>query len=59
VNKKVLGLMKDENNGAITIEFVGLSAKMYAMRMDGKKEIKKAKGIKNNVVARTTITCGV
>jgi len=51
--------MKDENNGAITIEFVGLSAKMYAMRMDGKKEIKKAKGIKNNVVARTTITCGV
>jgi len=53
-NKKVLGLMKDENNGAIMTEFViGLRAKMYAMRVDGKKDIKKAKGVKNNVTART------
>ena len=36
--------MKDENNGAIMIEFV-LRAKMY----DGKKDTKKAKGVKSNV----------
>jgi len=52
-NKKVLGLMKDENNGAIMAEFVGLRAKMYMVRVDGKNDIKKAKGMKNNVVVRT------
>ncbi|XP_024868109.1 uncharacterized protein LOC112452227, partial [Temnothorax curvispinosus] len=53
VNKKVPGLMKDENNGAIMTEFVGLRAKMYALKVDGKKDTKKAKGVKSNVVART------
>ncbi|XP_071579389.1 uncharacterized protein [Temnothorax nylanderi] len=52
-NKKVPGLMKDENNGAIMTEFVGLRAKMYALKVDGKKDTKKAKGVKSNVVART------
>ena len=52
-NKKVPGLMKDENNGAIMTEFVGLRAKMYAVRMDGKKDTKKVKGVKNNIVAQT------
>ncbi|KYN30222.1 hypothetical protein ALC57_00316, partial [Trachymyrmex cornetzi] len=51
-NKKILGLMKDENNGMIMTEFVGLKAKMYALKVDGKKDTKKAKGVKNNVVAR-------
>ncbi|XP_077280696.1 uncharacterized protein LOC143907685 [Temnothorax americanus] len=49
VNKKVPGLMKDENNGAIMIEFVGLRAKMYALRVDGKKDTKKATGVKTQI----------
>jgi len=44
-NKKVPDLMKDENN-AIMTEFVGLRAKMCAMRVDGKKDTKKAKDVK-------------
>ena len=52
-NKKVPGLMKDENNGAIMTEFIGLRAKMYALRVDGKKDTKKVKGVKSSVVART------
>ncbi|KAL6418570.1 hypothetical protein ACFW04_012007 [Cataglyphis niger] len=53
VNKKVPSLMKDENNGAIMTEFVGLRAKMYALRVDGKKDTKNVKGVKSNVVVRT------
>jgi len=48
----VPGLMEDENNGAIRAGFVGLRAKRYALRVDGKKDTKKAKGVKSNVVAR-------
>jgi len=39
---------KDENNGAIMIEFVGLRARMYVVRIDGKKGIKKAKDVKQS-----------
>ncbi|KYN23239.1 hypothetical protein ALC57_04349, partial [Trachymyrmex cornetzi] len=51
--KKVPSLMKDENNGVLMTEFVGLREKMYAVRVDGKKDINMAKGVKSNVVART------
>jgi len=33
-------------------EFVGFRAKMYAMKMD-KKNIKKAKDVKSNIIKRT------
>ncbi|XP_051168412.1 uncharacterized protein LOC127286142 [Leptopilina boulardi] len=53
VNKKVLGLMKDECNGRIVIEFVGLRSKMYSVRVEDKDFIKKAKGVKAGVVKKT------
>jgi len=53
VNKKVPGLMKDENNSAIMTELVGLKAKMYALRVNSKKDTKKVKDVKNNVVAKS------
>jgi len=55
VNKKVPGLMKDENNGAIVTGFVGLRAKMYVLRIDGKKDTKKVKGVKSNIVNQDNI----
>ncbi|KYQ47079.1 hypothetical protein ALC60_13906 [Trachymyrmex zeteki] len=53
VNTKIHGLMKDENNGAIMTEFVGLRAKMYAFRVIGRSDTKRIKGVKKNVVAKT------
>ena len=47
-NKKVSD--KGQKNGAMMTEFVDLREKMYAVRVNGKKEIKKAK-VKSIVVA--------
>jgi len=53
VNKKVLGKFKDELNGKIMEEFVGLRAKMYADKVfEDEKETKKIKGIRKNVVQK-------
>ena len=49
VNKKVLGVMKDEFGGKLFYEFIGLSAKLYTCRSDS-IVIKKAKGVRRNFV---------
>ena len=51
VNKKVIGMFKDEVGGKIVIEFVGLRAKNYSYLCD-EKEYKKCKGIKKNVTEK-------
>ena len=51
INKKVLGMFKDEAAGKIIKEFVGLRAKLYSYKMDEGGESKKCKGIKRQVVA--------
>ena len=53
INKKVLGMFKDEAAGKIIKEFVGLRAKLYSYKMEEGKENKRCKGIKKAVVERT------
>ena len=52
LNKKVIGLMKDELGGEIMTEFVTLRPKMYAYKTES-AESKKCKGIKKCVVRKT------
>ena len=44
MNKKVIGLMKDELRGKIITEFVTLRLKRYSYLTDDDKNVKKAKG---------------
>ena len=53
LNKKVIGLMKDELGGKIMTEFVALSPKLYSYKKLGGSENKKCKGIKKCVVKKT------
>ena len=53
LNKKVIGLMKDELGGKIMTEFVALRPKLYPYKkLDGLQD-KKCKGIKKCVVKKT------
>ena len=52
-NAKVLGLFKDERSSSLLTEFVGLKAKMYAMRV-GDKEKMCAKGCPKGTVKKYT-----
>ena len=53
LNKKVIGLMKDELGGKIMTEFVALRAKLYSYKkLDGSDD-KKCKGIKKCIVKKT------
>ena len=53
INKKVLGMFKDEAAGKIIKEFVGLRAKLYSFKMDEGEESKKCKGVKKQVVEKS------
>ena len=50
VNKKVIGMMKDECGGLQIEEFVALSSKTYSFRKSDNDEIKKSKGTKKSVI---------
>ena len=50
INKKVLGMMKDEAAGKIIKQFVGLRSKLYSFKMEEGGESKKCKGVKKQVV---------
>ena len=55
VNKKVIGMFKDECGGKIMQEFVGLRAKLYSKlyyKMYEGDETKKCKGVKSSVVKK-------
>ena len=52
VNKKVIGMFKDEAGGKQIEEFVGLHAKLYSYKLH-EKEHKRCKGVKRNVVAKS------
>ena len=53
LNKKVIGLMKDELGGKIMTEFVALRPKLHSYKKLDGSEDKKCKGIKKCIVKKT------
>ena len=53
VNKKVIGKFKDEVGGNQITHFVGLRPKLYTFKVEEKGEIRKAKGVKKNVIKKS------
>ena len=53
LNKKVVGMFKDEAGGEIIEEFVGLRAKLYSYKMMDGDDVKKCKGVKKSVVKKS------
>ena len=60
MNKKVLGMMKDETAGRQIEDFVGLGAKCYSI-LEADREKKRCKGIKKGTIKRMShkdwVTC--
>ena len=52
VNKKVIGMFKDEVAGKQITKFVGLKPKLYSFKVEDSNISKKCKGIKKNVVKK-------
>ena len=52
VNKKVIGMFKDEVAGRQITHFVGLRPKLYSFKVEDLSTSKKCKGIKKNVKKR-------
>ena len=52
LNKKVIGLMKDELGGAIMTEFIALRLKLYSYKVLDGTENKKCKGIKKCAIKK-------
>ena len=52
VNKKVIGMFKDEVAGKQITHFVGLRPKLYSFRIEEDREVKKCKGVKKNIIKK-------
>ena len=52
LNKKVIGMFKDEVAGRQITHFVGLRPKLYSYKVENEVDLKKCKGIKKNVIKK-------
>lgn len=55
LNKKVIGMMKDETEGKFITEYVGLASKVYSFSVEGEEDVNKAKGVKKCIVSKYNI----